>query len=370
VEAAGAAAAGGAGAGAGLALAADLSQGRKFYMFGGKGGVGKTSMSASLAVRAASDGWPTLIVSTDPAHSLSDALDVDVSGGAPVRVEFPGTDLPLWGMQVDIGEARRELKELAARGDTQAFEDALSGLGLGGVAEQIRDLQLGDLLDSAPPGVDEAVAISRVVQFLRDPEYAHFKRIVFDTAPTGHTLRLLTLPDFLEKSVGKILRLRTRILGATAGISGLIGNLTGRGGDRSADRAAQEAAEGALAKLERLQGRMEDAQRMFRDPAATEFVIVSIPSTMSVAESKRLCRSLQREGVPVRRLVVNQKIPQGAGAKFVAMKRKDQERALGLFASDPGLSQLQQIRAPLVDLEVKGIGALQYFGGVVWDSEA
>ena len=206
-------------------------------------------------------------------------------------------------------------------------------------------------------------------QFLRDPEYAHFKRIVFDTAPTGHTLRLLTLPDFLEKSVGKIIRLRKRILDATAGISGFIGNLTGRGGDRSRDRAAQEAAEGALAKLEKLQSRMEEAQRMFRDPSVTEFVIVSIPSMMSVAESKRLCRSLQREGVPVRRLVVNQKVPKEASEKFVKMKKKDQERALGLFASDPGLSELQQIRAPLVDLEVKGIGALQYFGGIVWDSK-
>ena len=60
----------------------------------------------------------------------------------------------------------------------------------------------GELLETLPPGVDEAVAISKVVQFINSPDYAHFSRIVFDTAPTGHTLRLLTLPDFLDASLG------------------------------------------------------------------------------------------------------------------------------------------------------------------------
>ncbi len=61
----------------------------------------------------------------------------------------------------------------------------------------------GELLDTLPPGIDEAVAISKVVQFLKSPAYSHFQHIVFDTAPTGHTLRLLTLPDFLDKTIGR-----------------------------------------------------------------------------------------------------------------------------------------------------------------------
>lgn len=64
-------------------------------------------------------------------------------------------------------------------------------------------LSAGELLDTLPPGVDEMVAISNVVQFVKGPDYAHFTRIIFDTAPTGHTLRLLTLPDFLDASVGE-----------------------------------------------------------------------------------------------------------------------------------------------------------------------
>ena len=65
-----------------------------------------------------------------------------------------------------------------------------------------RRIPPGELLDTLPPGVDEAVAIAKVVQFVKSPKYAHFGAIVFDTAPTGHTLRLLTLPDFLDKTMG------------------------------------------------------------------------------------------------------------------------------------------------------------------------
>lgn len=82
------------------------------------------------------------------------------------------------------------------------MNDFLAGMGLGAIGDQLKDLRLSELLDTLPPGVDEAVAISKVVQFVKSPEYAHFSRIVFDTAPTGHTLRLLTLPDFLDASLG------------------------------------------------------------------------------------------------------------------------------------------------------------------------
>jgi anion-transporting ArsA/GET3 family ATPase len=74
----------------------------------------------------------------------------------------------------------------------------------------------GELLETLPPGVDEAVAISKVVQFVKSPEYSHFTRIIFDTAPTGHTLRLLILPDFLDATVGKPLLMRLLELSRTS----------------------------------------------------------------------------------------------------------------------------------------------------------
>jgi arsenite-transporting ATPase len=82
--------------------------GRKYILVSGKGGVGKTSLSSSLAVRLAAEGHTTLVVSTDPAHSLGDSLAQDLSGGKPVPLE--GTDLPLWAMEIDPEEAKAELK--------------------------------------------------------------------------------------------------------------------------------------------------------------------------------------------------------------------------------------------------------------------
>ncbi|XWS75172.1 hypothetical protein CRYUN_Cryun01aG0062200 [Craigia yunnanensis] len=121
---------------------------RKCYMLGGKGGVGKTSCVASLAVKFANNGHHTLVVSTDPAHSLSDSFARDLTGGTLVPVEGP--DFPLFALE-------------------------------------LRELKLGELLDTPPPGLDEAIAISKVMQFLESPQYNMFTRIVFDTAPTVRT---------------------------------------------------------------------------------------------------------------------------------------------------------------------------------------
>jgi arsenite-transporting ATPase len=326
---------------------------RRYVMLGGKGGVGKTSSAASLAVKFAAAGHSTLVVSTDPAHSLSDALDQDVSGGAPVAVE--GIDLPLWGMEVDVERARADIRAVAAadddRGNTKA-QQFLSSVGLGAFADQLQDLKLSELLDTLPPGVDEVVAISKVVSFLRAPEYARFSRIVFDTAPTGHTLRLLTLPDFLDATIGKVVRLRAKLTDAAGAVKGMFG--------------IKSEKDPAVAKLEALQERMEEARALFRNRDTTEFVIVTIPTAMAVAESGRLAKALRAEGVPVNAIAVNQVLEASASQQFLASKRTDQQRALAKLREDPALRELEVTEAPLVDLEVRGVPALQFFGDTVW----
>lgn len=130
-----------------------------------------------------------------------------MSGGKPVLLQ--GSDLPLWGMEVDPDAAKEEFKVYAGGAGKSEASDLLGGMpGLGAVLEQLTDLRLGELLDTPPPGFDEAVAISNVVQFVNDEEYARFSRIVFDTAPTGHTLRFLAVPDFVDAALGKIVTLR------------------------------------------------------------------------------------------------------------------------------------------------------------------
>ena len=379
---------------------------RKYYMVGGKGGVGKTSLSSSLAVKFATAGHHTLLVSTDPAHSLSDSLAQDVTGGLPVAVE--GTDGMMYAMEVDPDQAKAEFTAFAKQADVSAgAKDFMSSVGLGGLADQLGDLKLGELLDTPPPGLDEGIAIAKVVQFIKDEKYAKFTRIVFDTAPTGHTLRLLSLPDFLDASIGKIVRLRQKLTSAGDAVKSLFG-------------VADEAQDEAVAKLERLKAQLQEVKDLFRNEDTTEFVIVTIPTVLGISESGRLLAELRKERVPARRLVVNQIInvtgegfaarketlavkeaalrealekvmedTDGGGdaasaldemlaanasvvhdaqtaVSFCTVKAKDQRRAMEMLDADAGLRTLKRIEAPLFDMEIRGVPALQFMGGQVW----
>ncbi|KEH43513.1 arsenical pump-driving ATPase-like protein [Medicago truncatula] len=236
---------------------------RKYYMLGGKGGVGKTSCAASLAVKFANNGHPTLVVSTDPAHSLSDSFAQDLTGGALVQVDGP--DYPLFALEINPEKAREDFRDVAKQnGGSTGVKDFMDGMGLGMIVDQLGELKLGELLDTPPPGLDEAIAISKVIQFLESQEYNMFTRIVFDTAPTGHTLRLLSLPDFLDASIGKILKLRQKIASATSAIKSVFGQENPR--------------QDATDKLEKLRERMIKVRELFRDTDSTEFVIVTIPT--------------------------------------------------------------------------------------------
>ncbi|XP_058182059.1 ATPase GET3B-like isoform X2 [Rhododendron vialii] len=301
---------------------------RKYYMLGGKGGVGKTSCAASLAVKFANNGHPTLVVSTDPAHSLSDSFAQDLAGGTLVAVEGPNS--PLYALEINPEKAREEFRSANQKNGGSGIKDFMDGMGLGMIVEQLGELKLGELLDTPPPGLDEAIAISK-----------------------GHTLRLLSLPDFLDASIGKILKLKQKIASATSAIKSVFGQ------EQTQDDAAD--------KLKRLRERMIKVRELFRDTDSTEFVIVTIPTVMAVSESSRLRASLKKENVPVKRLVVNQVLPPSSSdCKFCAMKRKDQTRALDMIRSDPELSGLTMIQAPLVDVEIRGVPALQFLGDIVW----
>ncbi|KAI5058931.1 hypothetical protein GOP47_0025250 [Adiantum capillus-veneris] len=325
---------------------------RKYYMLGGKGGVGKTSLAASLAVKFANNGHSTLVVSTDPAHSLSDSFAQDLTGGMPVSVEGPDSDL--FAMEINPEQARAEFRAATSKDGGSGVKDFMDSMGLGGWVEQLGELKLGELLDTPPPGLDEAIAIAKVIQFIQAPEYSKFTRIVFDTAPTGHTLRLLSLPDFLDASIGKILKLKQKLSSATAAIKSVFGQSTD-GGDT------------ATSKLELLKERMVMVREIFRNKEATEFVIVTIPTVMAISESGRLHASLLKEGVPVKRLIVNQILPPSTtDCKFCNIKRKDQQRALNMIRVDPSLKDLRLIESPLFDVEIRGVPALTFMGDRVW----
>ncbi|KAK1357426.1 ATPase ARSA1 [Heracleum sosnowskyi] len=324
---------------------------RKYYMLGGKGGVGKTSCAASLAVKFASHGHPTIVVSTDPAHSLSDSFDQDLAGGKLVPVQ--GLDSPLYALEINPELSREEFRSASKNHGDKGMKNLMDSMGLGMLGEQLGDLKLEELLDTPPPGLDESLAIFKVMQFVDSPEYNKFTRIVFDTAPTGHTLRLLSLPDFVDASIGKMMKLKKKINSATSAIQSVLGK--------------SEPQQDASDKLEQLRERMVKVRELFRDRKTTEFVIVTIPTVMAISESSRLHSSLKKEKVPVQRLIVNQILPPSAtDCKFCATRRKDQMRALEMIRSDPELASLMVMKAELTDVEIRGVPALKFFGDMIW----
>ncbi|KAK4788182.1 hypothetical protein SAY86_019501 [Trapa natans] len=328
-----------------------LGRTRKYYMIGGKGGVGKTSCAASLAVKFANSGHPTIVVSTDPAHSLSDSFSQNLSGGNLVPVE--GVASPLYALEIVSEKMKEEFQSSMRTGGRNSVKDVMDGMGLGSMFDQLGDLKLDELMDNPPPGMDEVVAISKVMGFLDSPAYSTFTRIVFDTAPTGHTLRLLSLPDFLDTSLGKMMELKKKLASASAAIKSVFGKQ-----DKQLD---------APDRLEQLRESARKVRDLFRDPDSMEFIIVTIPTVMAVSESSRLCGSLRKESVPIRRILVNQLLPPSSSdCKFCAMKRKEQMHALKTISNDKELSQLRLLEAPLFDAEIRGVPALNFMANSIW----
>ncbi len=237
----------------------------EYVLYGGKGGVGKTTMAAATALASARGDTATLVVSTDPAHSLSDTLETEIPD-EPAQIR---EDIPLFAAEIDPEDALDD-------GPFDGGGNPLAGM-LGDDA--------ANPLGGSMPGSDEAAAIKLLLEYLDDPR---FERVVVDTAPTGHTLRLLELPEMLDSMIGKMLTLKERM-------SGMMGGMFG-------DEADQE--EG-VDNLREFSARIERLRELLRDPARTDFRVVMVPEELSVLESERLLDRLAAFDIPVGTVVVN-----------------------------------------------------------------
>ncbi|MBP2251502.1 arsenite-transporting ATPase [Halarchaeum solikamskense] len=255
----------------------------EYVLYGGKGGVGKTTMAAATGLASATDGTPTLVVSTDPAHSLSDTYGVDV----PNRPGRLREDVPLWGVEIDPDEAMERAGAMGLGGEEGAGAGPMGGLGdlLGGAGGESANPLGGPM-----PGADEAAAMQLLVEYLDDDR---FERVVVDTAPTGHTLRLLELPELMDSMMGRMLKFREKMGGMMDSMKGMFG----AGDDAGADA--------GTAGVEEVCERVTRLRAVLTDPARTDFRIVTVPEGMSVVEATRLRERLAEFDIPVSTVVVN-----------------------------------------------------------------
>ena len=276
--------------------------GPDYVLYGGKGGVGKTTMAAATALDSARSGTSTLVVSTDPAHSLSDTFETEIPA-EPGRIR---DDVPLYAAEIDP-EAAMERGQTAIFGGSGEgdAEDPMGGGAdagpeagaggpfgdLGGLGEMLGgESPMDAVFGGSMPGADEAAAMQLLLEYLDDPR---FERVVVDTAPTGHTLRLLELPELMDTMVGRIVKFRQKIGGMFEGMKGMFGGQE------------QPEPEDDLEDLDVLRERIERLRAALSDPARTDFRIVMVPEEMSVFESKRLRQQLDEFDIPVGTVVVN-----------------------------------------------------------------
>ncbi len=294
---------------------------RPVLFFGGKGGVGKTTLASATAVLLAEAGHRTLLVSTDPAHSTSDALGVGL--GPEPREVLPA----LWAAEIDPDlAADTYIAEVKAR-VADSTPPRLA-------AEVERQIDIARVT----PGVQEAALFDRFTQLMAQAGRT-YDRVVFDTAPLGHTLRLLALPEHLQAWISGLIG-RRRKLGV---LHRMWRNVAGAAaGDE------REVADPVLQALEARSARFEAARATVTNAARTAFVFVVVPEWLPIAETHRAVRTLQRYDIPVGAVLVNRVAP-GRRRGEPEMRREIAQR----FADMP------QRDVPLLERDVRGLDDLR-----------
>jgi arsenite-transporting ATPase len=302
-------------------------------LYGGKGGVGKTTCAAGHAL-ALSETGETLVVSTDPAHSLGDAFERDL-GGDPTTIR---EGLSAVEVDPETGQDayRRVVEALAGE-----FRDA--GL-------RLSDADLERLFEAGLiPGGDEVAALEYVARYA-DAGYDH---VVFDTAPTGHTLRLLDLPDVLAETLGVAGDVQKRVRRAGRAAKSVV-----------LGPAAYWGSKGEGDEVVSLQERIADVGRLLGDPARTRFRVVLTPERMAIAESTRLVRRLSDAGIAVDSLVVNRVFENDAGCDCDRCRRDADRHATRLREIDERFDRPIR-RVPELTDEAQGVAALERVGSVL-----
>jgi arsenite-transporting ATPase len=277
----------------------------RILLFTGKGGVGKTTTSAATAAFAAARGSKTLVLSTDPAHSLADAFDVEL-GSEPTEID-PG----LYGQQIDTQrafeaswrEVQHYLRDILEQGGVDPLE-----------AEELTVL----------PGADEVLAL---LELRAQVASGGWDTIVVDCAPTGETLRLLALPDALRWWMQRMFPPERRVLRT---LRPVLSHLAG----------LPLPPDAVFAAVERLSGELAEVRELLVDPAVTSVRLVLTPESVVVAEARRTLTTLSLYGYRVDGVVANRVFPDAGSerdpwrAGWVEAQRA---QLLEVAASFPGL---------------------------------
>ncbi|KAH6840873.1 anion-transporting ATPase-like domain-containing protein [Chaetomium sp. MPI-CAGE-AT-0009] len=301
----------------------------RWIFVGGKGGVGKTTTSCSLAIQLAKVRRSVLLISTDPAHNLSDAFSQKFGKEARLIDGFEN----LSAMEIDPNGSIQDL--LAGQGEGDAGAD------MGGMGGMMQDLAF------AIPGIDEAMSFAEVLKQVKSLSY---ETIIFDTAPTGHTLRFLQFPSVLEKALAKVSQLSSQY-------GPLLNGFLGSNGTLPNGQNLNEMME----KLETLRATISEVNTQFKDERLTTFVCVCIPEFLSLYETERMIQELASYGIDTHSIVVNQLLfpKPGSDCEQCTARRRMQKKYLEQI--EELYDEFNVVKMPLLVEEVRGKERLERF---------
>jgi len=258
---------------------------REVLFLGGKGGVGKTTCASAMALAASRAGKRVLLVSTDPAHSTADIFEREI-GATPVEIA-PS----LYALEIDATTESARYVAGVKTHIAQLFGHAI-------LKEANRQIDLAATM----PGAEEMALFDRMGSLIRG-EDSRFDLIVFDTAPTGHTLRLIRMPELMEAWIKALSRSRRAMLGIDQ--------------DDKTDPIMVTLGE-RLEKLRLLRARLISGR-------TTAFVLVLIPERLPIEETSRALEQLDEAGVRVKTLIVNRVLPESSNDAFLTARRQQEQ---------------------------------------------
>ena len=285
----------------------------KFILFSGKGGVGKTSMASSTAVHYSEIGKKTLIVTTDPAANLSDVFEQEI--GHQIT-KISGLD-NLYAMEIDPDKATTEYKERSLAPMRELFDEDLIK-----VAEE----QLSG------PCTEEMAAFDKFIDFMDSTEY---EIVIFDTAPTGHTIRLLELPVDWSKHI-----------------------------EESAKGSGQTCM-GPVALIQDSKKKYDDAIAKLRDTSLTDFIFVMQPEETSLAETMRSSEDLEELGIKTSKIIINGLIPEEEAVVPFFKKKYDKQQVTFQRAKEV-FNNVEIQTMELFDTELKGVAMFKKSGDILF----
>ena len=311
-------------------LSSLLSPELHLIIFGGKGGSGKTTSAAAttLYLNRIYPNKKILVMSVDPAHSLADSFDVVVAGNKPTPIAEN-----VWCLETDAAALLAEYK--ARYGDT-----------IKKIAERATYFDKQDIesfFNLSLPGLDEVMAIIQIANLLKDGEY---DLIIMDTAPTGHTKVLLSLPEGLEQwaNLADMLMEKYRYM---------VKAMTGRYKEDECD-----------IYIEEQRSDIRKVRALLTNARTTEFVPVTIPQPMSIFEVEKLVQSLLTDGITVKNVIVNQ-VKKESGCSFCSIEKQQQQG----YVEDLSIRfvPLNLVKAPLFPHQIRGRQSLMEYARVIFE---